>query len=372
MIKTNLVLLFILGILSFYFLACQSEAQLPEAYTYYFPKGIDPYEGYAIKQYVHFPIKEGKEIATNIRYSSIKLSKNQELTLTDYDAGLDPEYQMTLVANDTELELKSVLSNLSRDTINLKVGPADFLNFKTSNNQYDFYNDVHHTKVRQTGIKDTTILNQPAKIITKKSIYTRFSETDTIVDTAYYKQIFIKNFGPFFRNYTSNSYQSSHELVEQITMKKFKKMLDNYQHRIAYIDPKNTLEYNPDFTICNPEYDIYDYYNSDPDAGYTGGKFALKNKLFPQIDTTLLFDESGYLTFRFIINCNGEIGRFTTEMADLDFNKKSFNPKTVKHLGDLIAPLDTWNPCIVRGEKRDAYAYITFKLKDGKIIELLP
>lgn len=38
----------------------------------------------------------------------------------------------------------------------------------------------------------------------------------------------------------------------------------------------------------------------------------------------------------------------------------------------ITASLTEWEPAIHRGEPADAYAYLTYKLKDGELVELLP
>ena len=162
------------------------------------------------------------------------------------------------------------------------------------------------------------------------------------------------------------------ELVEQIPIEQFQKMANHGRHRLAYIDPEKTMDEATDFKICNER--IADYYNHD--IGHfpilKGGKNAMQKLLNTQLDKTKLFKESGYLTFRFVVNCEGVAGRFITEQTDLDFQGKTFNPETVSHLYEIVKNIKDWRTTMIRKEARDAYAYITFKLNDGEIIELLP
>lgn len=52
--------------------------------------------------------------------------------------------------------------------------------------------------------------------------------------------------------------------------------------------------------------------------------------------------------------------------------EKQFPKETINHLYKVIAELKTWNPCVINQEPRDAYFYLTFRLKNGVIPDILP
>jgi hypothetical protein len=72
------------------------------------------------------------------------------------------------------------------------------------------------------------------------------------------------------------------------------------------------------------------------------------------------------------MNCKGERGRYICEEANLDFEPKRFDKEVRDYLLKQVIKTKGWKPQPLGEETRDAYVYITFRLKDGKIIELLP
>jgi len=71
-------------------------------------------------------------------------------------------------------------------------------------------------------------------------------------------------------------------------------------------------EIDGDFKVCNED-KIPNYYGMDTD--YEGGKKAIKNKLLNNLQN-LKFENPGLITFRFIVNCEGDIGRFRTQSTN--------------------------------------------------------
>lgn len=60
------------------------------------------------------------------------------------------------------------------------------------------------------------------------------------------------------------------------------------------------------FKLCN-DGRIYQYYQVN--TSYLHGIHGMRDELLQYINE-LKFRESGYITFRFIVNCEGDIGRF--------------------------------------------------------------
>jgi hypothetical protein len=140
-----------------------------------------------------------------------------------------------------------------------------------------------------------------------------------------------------------------------------------YTHDIGYIDPATALGDN-EFKTCKDE--IYEYYNSEPDAGYKYGKRALRDSIAKNYSA--IGNESGYLTFRFVVNCQGLAGRYQIIENDLDLKPKKFNEELVSHLFSVTQQFKEWRPVVLENEPRDYNIYITYKIRDGKIIEILP
>ena len=103
-----------------------------------------------------------------------------------------------------------------------------------------------------------------------------------------------------------------------------------------------------------------------------GGKGGLWEMVENNLDPSLLKGQDGYFTFRFVVNCKGEAGRFTTEESDLKYNKKEFSSELRNHFLEMLLGVPQWESLTINGEPRDAYVYVTFKIKDDEIIEILP
>ncbi len=151
----------------------------------------------------------------------------------------------------------------------------------------------------------------------------------------------------------------------------------DYPYRIGFIPKHSAININPDFKVCNNKY-VVDYYNrsgfdnNDIPAGYIGGPKAIKKLLAKQYPNLNLKNESGMLTIRFIINCKGEIGRFEILENDLNYQPKTFDPEVKEQLFNFTKDLKNWQANYLAGESRDCAMYLTYKLKNGKIIAILP
>ena len=127
---------------------------------------------------------------------------------------------------------------------------------------------------------------------------------------------------------------------------------------------------------CTRHITVLQYYNhnspGDRPASYKGGPKAIKKYIkenYPALD---LNNDSGMLTIRFIINCQGKTGDFEMFENDLDFKPTSFNPVTRGKLLDITRELKDWQANYMGGSYRDSFMYITYRLENGKITEILP
>nr|WP_298995730.1 hypothetical protein [uncultured Allomuricauda sp.] len=150
----------------------------------------------------------------------------------------------------------------------------------------------------------------------------------------------------------------------QNTVKGFEK----HEHVIGYINPDES-RLNNGFHVCN-ESQIYQYYNPEK-ATYSQGKNGIRRFILDNY-VNEDYSNSGYLTFRFVINCKGEAGRYIIHENNLDLIPKEFNPKLTEHLFNLTIQLKEWNPNFIRGEYRDSYMFLTYKIENGEITEILP
>lgn len=151
----------------------------------------------------------------------------------------------------------------------------------------------------------------------------------------------------------------------------------DYPHRIGFIPKNKAININPDFKVCNNQF-VVDYYNrsgnntNDVPAGYIGGPKAIKKRIAKQYPDLDLKNESGMLTIRFIINCKAEIGRFEILENDLNYQPKQFDPEVKEQLFNFTKDLKNWRANYLMDEYRDCAMYLTYKLKNGEIIAILP
>lgn len=142
---------------------------------------------------------------------------------------------------------------------------------------------------------------------------------------------------------------------------------NKYTKRIAYINADTTL-FSIGFETCR-DY-IFDYYNPER-ARYSEGKNALRKFILENFNTND-YTDSGYLNIRFVINCKGETGRYVLHENDLNLVPKRFDPKLKEQLLKLTVALKNWNPNVINGNKVDSYMYISYRIEDGKITEIIP
>ena len=124
------------------------------------------------------------------------------------------------------------------------------------------------------------------------------------------------------------------------------------------------------FKVCD-EKAVYQYYNYGQGVEYDGEKPAIRAK-FSNMDGSSV-GEFGYITIRFIVNCEGKIGRFRTQQMDTSYVERKFDNEFVGELVSRTKSLDGW--AIKRNEEKkpiDYYQYLTFKIENGVVTEILP
>ncbi len=121
-----------------------------------------------------------------------------------------------------------------------------------------------------------------------------------------------------------------------------------------------------DFEICNDKR-IYEYYNYGTE--YIGGKKEIKNRIFSDLEF-LNFKETGLVTFRFVVNCNGEIGRFRVKSIDKDLKKNEISSENIREIEKALLKLKNWNPGKNKYGAQDSYYLLNFKIENNKIIDI--
>ncbi len=360
--------------------ACSSRQEGDSAY--FLRPDISEQQGIVNKYYVHQRSNNQSEIKTDIEYRQLQqLGENlfQEVT---FNAGLQKNGHLILEKTDTGIKVVSeymiVQDNyvvFKGDTIQCRI--ADSLWMQLPNPSIDFSKSwsfrgrVITREQKSSYLTDTIINGIQCKILEGNANTTISFEKDTTEIESQSSEVYAKNIGLLYKKTWNENSSYEYELVEQISNTEFNKMLDKARYRVGHIDTLNVLEGSPSVKTCEYFDKILDYYN-DKDSGYLGGKGKLINDLMLYLDPNSLNNETGYLTFRFVINCHGEAGFFTTEESDLEFRKKDFSEETRQHLLEFLKSVKSWKALNLRGEYKDSYFYICFKLKKGEIIDILP
>lgn len=144
---------------------------------------------------------------------------------------------------------------------------------------------------------------------------------------------------------------------------------DAYPNYVGFIN-QETASLNDIYTLCDPE-TIYHVHHGASEKGYTGNKKQFRDNILANYKNEN-YSDSGYLNFRFLVTCEGNPGWFETIQVDSDFKKTRFSNKLVSQLRELTAKSENWNVINIEDNPVDYYMYVSYKLKDGEITEILP
>ncbi len=368
------LLLLLVGLL----ISCANEPE--RLVSSFFPEERLLKDGVVSKYYEHFyPDEASRESYTNIIYTLTKRKSADQFTIEWFNAGFELTKMSKFSIQDGIVSLDSNVSFVGFSNLDTMVSDIKNAFYQDWNNPEseqsliefrDFDGDRYEIEQTQTRSRDSTILDKPAKIFignrTIKSL-----KRDQIFDQKY-ASIYVQGLGLYSFLSTRNDGRFVTELIEQMPYSDFKKLSRHDKHRVAYIDPLNTIDDALYFELCGHEKGIFDYYNSTPDVRYADGKGQMKKIIKSKLEREKLQGQSGYLTFRFVVNCKGETGRYVIEQSDLDYQKKRFPKETVDHLYGITYSLNKWEPAVIREEGRDAYVYLTYKLQNGVVTDVLP
>ncbi len=139
-----------------------------------------------------------------------------------------------------------------------------------------------------------------------------------------------------------------------------KSAMAEYPDHVGDIAPDPELD-NLDFKTCSKG-KIPQYYA-------LGADYRVANKvLMDHFGTVTLPDNTpkGYYTIRFVVNCEGRIGRLREQSMNTDYQEMEFRKDLKATIRTRLLAFDQWP------QGRDFYQYLTFKIEGGKISEVLP
>jgi len=138
--------------------------------------------------------------------------------------------------------------------------------------------------------------------------------------------------------------------------------------------------FNPDldsenFKLCRSEQFAVQYYAFTTNIGskpFILEKYEVDQIFQDNYNTQNVKKESGLFRIRFIINCEGEAGRYRTLGMDMDYNEKVFDTTITDQLLNITQQHLKWRPYKNGNVQRDYYMYLIFKLRNGEIVEIMP
>ncbi|MDQ2771895.1 MAG: hypothetical protein M3Y54_15510 [Bacteroidota bacterium] len=113
--------------------------------------------------------------------------------------------------------------------------------------------------------------------------------------------------------------------------------------------------------------------------------FAVDGK-YPRSSATLLreataylqhgnhkYSGSGYVTFRFVIDCAGFRQRMTQVLqTDANYAVFHFRAELVQELYAFLKTLTDWRVATYSGHSISYFTYLTFKITNGKVVAVIP
>lgn len=330
------------------------------------------------KYYLHYRSADGQQNWTDIRYFRYRIMPSGQLEQITYGPGLEENGRIRFAVEADGLRLLEQVVRWQGESLRAEVREPQYLSWQADSAVLSTFTSypggiTESAERVQLQVRDSLVRDRPARVFSffdqRKYRYADGTERLALSRT---QEVYVRDMGLFSTAFKSERGTVQLELVEQMKMEDWNALVADVPSRVAYIDPEERLDVVSTFQPCEDPDRIADYYNGDPDAGLVGGKRAFQALFGERLDEGLLQGQSGYLTFRFVINCRGEAGWFITESADLDFRSKHFPESLVRHILSILQGAGPWRATVVNGQKRDAYAYVTLKLKNGKLVEILP
>jgi hypothetical protein len=142
-----------------------------------------------------------------------------------------------------------------------------------------------------------------------------------------------------------------------------------------YIGNVGDIQYDPkldsrEFKPCNDSI-VPMYMNGN---FYEGEKIALIKELTQNFDASILTSKNdGYITLRFVVNCNKEVGMIRTEAFDFNYKPQKVEEEILLKLKTALLSLKNWIQLKDKnGNTHDYFQYVTIKITNGKIETILP
>lgn len=119
----------------------------------------------------------------------------------------------------------------------------------------------------------------------------------------------------------------------------------------------------------------YNRYYYSVNGKYPKNSYTLLNEVLPFLKLkNNLYEGSGYITYQFKIDCLGnKIKKTQVLQTDETYKNYHFNKELVAELYAFLNSLNNWKVYKTKdGQTLPYKAFITFKIKNGKVINIIP
>lgn len=142
-----------------------------------------------------------------------------------------------------------------------------------------------------------------------------------------------------------------------------------FKNYVGYIDQSKAL-LNDTYKLCN-DGGLYHTYSSASLKAYKGTKKKFRDALNEEFNTNT-YTDSGYVNFRFLVNCEGNAGWFEIIEMDLDLKEQPMNSKLVNELFEFTSNRERWNVISYHNKPQNYYMYVSYRIENGKVTEIIP
>lgn len=127
---------------------------------------------------------------------------------------------------------------------------------------------------------------------------------------------------------------------------------------------------NNKFELCGLG-SLHPYYY--PQLNYEGEFHAIKEAYKKEFKEISGDDKSGIVKIRFHVNCKGQTGNFLMETYNLNYQPNHINSEITGQLLAITKGLDGWIAAVNDdGETVNSHKFLSFRIKDGAIVNILP
>lgn len=148
------------------------------------------------------------------------------------------------------------------------------------------------------------------------------------------------------------------------------KAVSKYPNHVGNIEFDEKLD-DPNFKRCLDEKYVFQYYNDSKGFQYKSEKREIEKEI-QTLNLPENKEANGYITIRFVVNCEGKSGMFRMQQIDNEYKEYTFNKKLSDQLLNFTKKLNGWIPKEIEEKKVDYYQYLTYKIENGKVSEILP